>query len=143
MILYLDTSALVKLFADEPGAPAVRSALAGGDGHFTHLITYAETRATFAKALRVGWQTPERLLEHKRDFERLWNSLDIVAVDEPLIRRAGDLAEQLDLRGYDSVHLAAAELVWRQARDAFGFSTFDRHLRDAGQMMGMEVLEHD
>jgi predicted nucleic acid-binding protein len=36
------------------------------------------------------------------------DELLLVGVDAPLAREAGDLAEQLGLRGYDAVHLASA-----------------------------------
>jgi hypothetical protein len=44
-------------------------------------------------------------------FESLYQQLDIVEVTENLVRDAGSLAEQFDLRGYDAVHLASAQLV--------------------------------
>jgi predicted nucleic acid-binding protein len=41
-------------------------------------------------------------------LEELYAQLRTVAVDEPLVRHAGDLAAQHALRGYDAVHLACA-----------------------------------
>jgi uncharacterized protein len=37
--------------------------------------------------------------------------MDLVEVDDPLARHAGRLAEAHRLRGYDAVHLAAADRV--------------------------------
>ena len=145
MILYLDTSALVKMFADEPGALAVRSAVTAADGCFTHLIAYAETRAAFAKALRVGRETPALLVEHKREFETFWKSLGVLVPDEGVVRRAGDLAEQFGLRGYDSVHLAAAEQVYNAAGrpGAFALAAYDQRLLASAEALGLQVLDHD
>lgn len=36
---------------------------------------------------------------------------DVVEIDGSRVRRAGNLAEQYALRGYDAVHLAAADRV--------------------------------
>ena len=49
MILYLDTSAIVKLYADETGSDQVWAAVAEAKLCATHLIAYAETRAAFAR----------------------------------------------------------------------------------------------
>ena len=54
MILYLDTSALVKLYADEPGSGLVRDAVRNAQLTVCHLIAYVETRAAFAKKRRMG-----------------------------------------------------------------------------------------
>ncbi len=48
MILYLDTSALVKLYVDEPGSASLREALVRAKAVYTHQITYVEIRAAFA-----------------------------------------------------------------------------------------------
>lgn len=41
-------------------------------------------------------------------FESLHGELLLVGIDGQLARRAGELAEELQLRGYDAVHLASA-----------------------------------
>ena len=41
-------------------------------------------------------------------FESLHGELLLVGIDGLLARQAGELAEQLGLRGYDAVHLASA-----------------------------------
>jgi uncharacterized protein len=41
----------------------------------------------------------------------LWEEVDEVALTMTLARRAGDLAEQHGLRGYEAVQLASAEAV--------------------------------
>ena len=44
-----------------------------------------------------------------RLMERLWSQVDVLEVDEVVARRAGVLAHELALRGYDAVHCATAE----------------------------------
>src|SRR5262249_564369 len=51
------------------------------------------------------------LVEHRKalaDFEELYADLVTVGVDRELAVRAGEYAEDLGLRGYDSGHLATA-----------------------------------
>lgn len=42
------------------------------------------------------------------DFKAICAELLLVSVDESLAQRAGELAEDLALRGYNAVHLATA-----------------------------------
>ena len=92
MILYLDTSAVVKLYADETGSDRVRAGVAEAKVCATHLIAYAETRAAFTrKAQQPGYK--DRLPIWREDFDRDWPSFEIVGVTQALIHRAGDLAE--------------------------------------------------
>jgi len=59
-------------------------------------------------------------------IERDWPSFEIVGVTHEWVRRAGELADMHRLRGCDSLHLAAAETVWRLCpRLGFRFSVFD------------------
>jgi predicted nucleic acid-binding protein len=142
VILYLDTSALAKLFVVEPGAESVGRAVAQAAAVATHLIAYAEMRATFSRAVRMGRVDGAALPALIIEFERRWASIEVLAVTEPLVRRAGDLAERHGLRGYDSVHLAAVlalrELVGSGAEVRFG--VFDTNLRDAALVHGLSLL---
>ena len=49
MILYLDTSALVKLFVEEAQSKRIRRTVSGARLITTHVIAYAEACATFAR----------------------------------------------------------------------------------------------
>jgi len=61
MIVYLDTSAYVKLYVAEPGSDLVEAAKAQAGAICTHLITSAELSAILAKAVRAGRLTSEGL----------------------------------------------------------------------------------
>jgi predicted nucleic acid-binding protein len=142
VILYLDTSALAKLFIVEPAGESVRGAVTQAAAVATHLIAYAEMRAIFARAVRMGWVDVAALRALTIEFQRRWASLDVLGVTESLVRRAGDLAERHGLRGYDSVHLAAVlalkESVGSGAEVRFG--VFDTKLRDAALVHGLNLL---
>jgi predicted nucleic acid-binding protein len=45
------------------------------------------------------------------ELDSKYEEFDLVEVDDMLARRAGHLAEAHGLRGYDAVHLAAADRV--------------------------------
>ena len=68
--------------------------------------------------------------------------MDRIGVTETLVRRAGGLAQHCDLRGYDSVHLAATLSV----RDLVGlgaetrFVACDKCLSDAAEDQGLALI---
>ena len=142
MILYLDTSALVKLFVEEPHSDLVRTAAAQSALIVTHLVAYAEACSAFARLarLRADGTLFGRL---RRALDVHWTQWEIVAVDEPLVRRAGEIAGRYRLRGYDSIHLAAAQAVHNTRRDDTDFrvAVFDVDLARAAKSAGLSLLE--
>jgi len=81
MIVYLDTSALVKLFLDEPDTKVVADLLQGASAVFTHMITYAESRAALAKAVRMQRITDETHLAYKAALEGYWKNIDVISLN--------------------------------------------------------------
>lgn len=72
------------------------------------ILAYPEGRAALASARRAGRLTSTGYRNALADFETTHGELLVVAVDDPLARHAGELAEELDLHGYDAVHLASS-----------------------------------
>ncbi len=141
MIAYLDTSALFKLYAAEPGANRVRAAAADSATVYTHLIAYAEMCAGFARAVKPGRIATAAGAKLRQAFDRDWEQIGVLMPDRPVIRRAGDLAMRFSLRGYDSVHLAAAEsLLAGQGKQLPYFASFDCALNHAAEAIGLRVL---
>lgn len=59
-------------------------------------------------------------------------------VELPLIRTAGDLAEQMRLRAYDAVHLAALRRLGEPGRVTF--ACWDADLREAARRLGYALI---
>ncbi|HZP93098.1 MAG TPA: type II toxin-antitoxin system VapC family toxin [Burkholderiales bacterium] len=142
MILYLDTSALVKLFVEEAYSGRVRRVVSEARLTATHAIAYVEACAAFA---RVAFDRRNEALFSalRRNLEVQWEAWEILAVTEPLIRRAADLTGRYRLRGYDSLHLAAAESAFEVFRGhtPFQFAVFDDQLRAAAKQAGIPMIE--
>lgn len=109
MIAYFDTSAFVPLLLEEPGSKAAGRLWDEADHLVSVRLIYAEARAALAQAERMGRITPRQLPGLAKDADSLYAQIDRLDVDESLVRRAGDLAQQFALRGYDAMHLAGAE----------------------------------
>lgn len=141
MILYLDTSALLKLYLAETGSQMVREAVRNATACCTHLVAHVEMQAALARTVRTGRLTEADFSTQQANFETDWAALHVIAVDENLVRRAGAHARRYGLRGYDSVHLAAAErLSVMLATPAFEFACFDAQLSEAAGRLGFRLL---
>ena len=109
-----------------------------------HLIAYAEMRAALAKMLRMDRLTRRQVTSIKKVFESDWSKTLRIVPDERMMRRAGDLAEHYNLRGYDSVHLAAAEsLIIGHGSGFLRFASFDHALNAAASAVGLRLLAAD
>lgn len=111
MIAYFDTSAIIPLVLKEPASAVARQAWDHADKIVSVHLLYAEGRAALARGQRMGRLTASQLRRAVVDFENFWRQVERVAFADIVVRRAGDLAEELGLRAYDAVHLAAAESV--------------------------------
>ena len=118
MILYLDTSALVKLYAEEPGTEEVQSAVGRARAVAVSEVGYVEARSALARKERDGAFSAE---EHDEAVESLRRDFREVYLPRPLtgeiIAHAGELAREHALRAYDAVHLATALALQNQARE--------------------------
>lgn len=138
-MIYLDTSALLKLYVREEGRELVREAIGAAEGAATSTVAYAEARAGLARRLREDDFTDE---EHRRIVERLsdeWRRYARLAVSNLLAYRAGFLAERHGLRGFDAIHLASAVQFSENTDDSLEFLAFDGRLNDAAREASLIV----
>jgi predicted nucleic acid-binding protein len=134
VILYLDTSSLIKLYVAEAGSEEVRRLIGEAALVATSVVAYPETRSAIARLRREGALTAAQAERLRTDFERDWPHYLAVEVREPIWRRAGDLVERHALRGFDGLHLASF-LSLRAAGpgDEVRFSAFDDRLNAAAR----------
>jgi predicted nucleic acid-binding protein len=137
--LYLDTSALVKLYVAERGSKQVKSALNEAEDVAIATVGYAEARAALARRQREGALTERGLRTAVRALERDWASFTRLEVTDGMARLAGGLAEHHSLRGFDAVHLAAALMLQREV-GTLTFLGFDDRLTRAARSL-LEVEE--
>jgi predicted nucleic acid-binding protein len=140
LIAYLDTSALVKLYVQEPGTQDVRTIIQAARAVATSWVAYAETRSAFARILREGVTSPEHHQARVRQFNQDWPSYLRVELLPAIARNSGELAELHGLRGFDATHLASALWLGDQVSCPFGFATYDRRLKTAGEQAGLISL---
>lgn len=109
MIVYFDTSALIPLVVEEAGSIVAGRLWDEADHVVSSRLTDVEARAALAQARRSDRIDAAGLRRAVADLEVLVGDLDVVEVGEAVVRRAGELAQLMALRGYDAVHLSSAE----------------------------------
>jgi len=133
VIVYADTSALVKLFVTEEGSEATRVLLRQATVMGTGLLARAELGTALARGVRRGLLSEADALEARRRLEGVWPTWVRIGVDENLVSRAEALAWEYTLRGYDALHLASA-LAWQERiQHPVALLTFDRELWEAAR----------
>ena len=140
MIVYLDTSSLVKLYVEEAGSEIIRDIARRATVIAASKIAYAEARAAFARKQRDDGFPIKALRKVVEDLDRDWENYFIIEVTDGIIRAAGDIAEKYFLRGFDSIHLASAVNLKGKIRGEVYFSSADSKLNRAAGKEGIKVL---
>lgn len=136
--LYIDTSALVKLYVEEEGRETVFEAVEKAERVATSTVAYAEARAAFARKERLGDLQERGRRQAVSDLDGEWRGFVRISVSNLVAYRAGEMAERYDLRGFDAIHLASA------TRLADGFSdvrflAFDARLMEAAREVPVQA----
>lgn len=140
MILYLDTSALVKLYVEEDGGDTVRSYVRQVQAVATAKIAFVEACSAFSRAKR------EEMLSgpsYHHLMDRLhydWKRYMIVEISDELIKTAGEMVEEFSLRGFDAIHLASAIFLRQQTGQKVLAACWDVRLWIALKKSGFELI---
>ena len=137
MIAYFDTSAIIPLLIDEPLSDLAYRLWRRASWIATARVSYVEAHAGLARAGRMGRISPGELRDAVAGLERLDRQFHHVEITPDLVRSAGDLAEEMALRAYDAVQLAAAVAL---DIDDLVVVTGDRQLAAAAQALGLASI---
>jgi len=132
-LIYLDSSALIKNYSQEPGTHRVREILSAADRCSISKIGYAEICAAFG---RKGRENPKDRRVHLIGFQRFqedWKLLNIVELEDDLLPVIRGLTEKHPLRGADAIHLASALWLERILRDEVIFVAADGRLLETAR----------
>ena len=142
MFLYLDSSALVKLYIDEPHSEEVAHMMDETLAIGTSAISRVEVGAALARAARGNRLDAEAVRGAREQFAEDWPDLSKVPVTESLLTHAENLAWKHGLRAYDAVQLAAAlvcEDTITKLDERVLFGCFDDELTAAADQEGLRT----
>ena len=132
MSLYVDSSALLKRYVDEPDSDLADSLLRSDASLLTARHTIVEVRRNLPRLLD-GRDLGAARTAFKRDLE----VLSIVELDEVTCEAAATVAEVTGVRTLDALHLAPAQRV---GGPAVPFLTFDARQAQAARALGLTVV---
>jgi len=130
--LYADSSALIKRYVAEEDSDAAESVLLSDTAWVTGRHTLVEVMLAIHR--RLG--DAERAVASAA-FERDWQRIFVVALDDVVCRRAAELGITAGARSLDALHLAAAE---RAGGRSLPIVTFDVRLGHAARSLGFGVI---
>jgi uncharacterized protein len=135
-MLYLDASALAKLYITEPRGSEMPGVIGGHrDAVFTSIVTYAETLSVLARSMRERRISPREYHVTKKAFLADWPAWHVIEVTQTVLAPAAGLIERHAIRGFDAVHLSSALWVGNPT-----FACFDARLRKAAVAEGLVVV---
>ena len=138
MILYLDTSSLVKLYVMEENSDLVRKWASEAEIVATCRVAYPETMSAISRRFKQGDFTEQQYRSLIAKFSSEWERFASVDFDE---LNAGRLVNRYGLRGFDAVHLSAAIMLMVNYKDILlSFSSFDEKLNSAATAEGFTIL---
>jgi predicted nucleic acid-binding protein len=130
--LYVDSSALLKRYVEEPDSETADSLLRSDPSLLTARHTIVEVRRNLARLL--GGRT---LAAARSSFARDLDVLSIVELDDVTCEAAAAVAEVTGVRTLDALHLAAAQRI---GGPAVPFLTFDVRRAQAARELGLTVV---
>ncbi|HSB79715.1 MAG TPA: type II toxin-antitoxin system VapC family toxin [Candidatus Methylomirabilis sp.] len=139
-MIYADSSVIVKRYYDEPGSQRVRDRWMGSDRVFTSIVSYAEVHAVLARKRREGGISGVGFRSAALAFENEWRSYDHVLVDTSTLTDVRRLVQRHPLRGFDTIHLAAALWLRRELGSEVEFWVSDERLEAAAGKERLTVV---
>ena len=125
-LIYMDSSAIAKLFLDEEHSAIVEAAVEVADGIVCSDIGYIEVMGLLSRAHKQGRIDSEARDEIVGQFEVWWAGVEQLPVSNRFISRAGFYAIKFGIRGIDGLHLFSAEEASKSG--PIIFACFDERL---------------
>lgn len=132
MSVYVDSSALLKRYVEEPDSAAADALLRAGGALLTARHTIIEVRRNLSRLL-----SGRDLAAARAAFADDLRSISIIELDESTCETAATIAETMGVRTLDALHLAAAQRV---SEPGVGFVTFDLRQAQAARVLGLTVV---
>ena len=143
MTAFADSSALVKLYADESGSDVVRNL----GVLVVSALARVEVPAAIWRKVRTGELDAASAQVLVEEFEADYYGEEdqaerfvAVGVDDDLLGAAAGLAARHSLLAYDAVQLSSALAVRQSAPQCHTFAAFARHLCVAAATEGFRIL---
>ena len=131
-MIYVDTSALLKRYVEEPDSDRAEGYLLGDPVWVTARITLVEVRRNLHRLLSPLAREAALAL-----FTDVWMRMKVVELDAITCESAAAVSEVTGARSLDALHLAAAI---RAGGPGMTVVTFDARQASAARALGLDVF---
>jgi len=139
VILFCDTSALIKLYVAEAYSEEVMDLYRKANLVVVSRVTYAEAMAGLSRRSRESPVDRMKIEALKEALRKDWPGFGIVELTQSVAELAASYADLFALRGFDSIQLASAKALQMKATDPVHFACFDQRLVQASAVLGMQT----
>lgn len=131
MPAYVDSSALLKRYLDEPDSDEAQALLDAAGGIFTSHVSVVEVRRGISRMENSVERGMAKML-----FVHDLSLMFVIEADAKVCELAADFAERTSLRSLDAIHVASAH---RALGANANFVTFDIRQGEAARSLGLTV----
>jgi predicted nucleic acid-binding protein len=129
--LFLDTSALVKLYIDEPDSDYVQNAVLESSVVALSQIAYVEFYSAMARRKRDKLVTARESRIASTRFEQEWLHYGKVLLRSAVLATARQILMKHSLRALDAIQLSSAIIFRSESEEPVHFLSLDRRLTKA------------
>ncbi len=142
MILYIDTSALIKKYIEETNSDDVKKSLDGSRQIVTSALTELEIVSSLERAKqgrRINSPSYRTAMDaFEKDFER--ETIALVGISSGIIRDAKRIIKHHRLRPADAIQLASAKHTAKFISPLTELLCFDEALTQAAKLEGLKSV---
>jgi len=138
VILFLDSSALVKRYVEEEGTKLVDELWEKAEEVATSVVAFAEVISTFSRKSREGILTQKELIEIIYEFKEDYSRMIHVPITLELNKIIERLLVSYSLKGFDAIHLASA-LILKVEFPETVFLCFDKSLNKTARKENLKL----
>ena len=125
-LVYVDSSALIKLVFEEPESAALADFLRAWPSRVSSVLARIEMTRTVA-------QVEDPVAD--REAQRVLRGLNLLRLDDEIMTMAASMAPR-SLRSLDAIHLASAQSLGQHLA---GMVVYNRRLREAARACGINT----
>jgi len=133
-VTYFDTSALIKLYVEEPGSRAVSTLVTETGSVATAKVALVEVHAGLARRRRAGDLSVVAYERTCRQFEEQWRTYVRLDLRDDILGQARELVQRHPLRSLDAIHLASALALRAALEQEVRFVAADGRLVQAAEL---------
>ena len=130
MLLYLDTSAVLRAALETGMSPAIEARLRAARVLVSSRLSLVESCRAFLRLRALGGTPEAHLVDAERDVAAIWSRCELWEVTPSVCETACAIATARPLRALDAIHLATFVLA-RRRLEGLELLTADERLQEA------------